>query len=85
LTKKEFERRCARVDALVALLAAEFDIGFAEMSRLKRSIERYPAKYREMMTWLLREDVDRMPCQRCHGRGSVAMKPQGRNEAHAPR
>lgn len=80
MTNDELERRCRRVDALVAMLAEEFDdIGLAETSRIRRQFERWAAKFREVLTFFTNEwDAGRERCRRCHGRGSTPID-MGRN------
>lgn len=71
MTHEEFARRAGRVELLCALLADEFDVGFAEMSRLKRAVKKFPARYRELMQFLLAADREHVTCRKCHGSGTV--------------
>jgi len=75
MTPDQIDRRAARVEALVALLADEFEqVGFAEMMHLKRNIERYPARFRELLSKMMEpHERNLMTCGRCGGRGRIAL------------
>jgi hypothetical protein len=75
MTADDVDRRVARVEALVSLLADEFaQVGYAEMMHLKRNVERYPARFRELLAKMVHpHELNLVTCGRCRGRGRLVL------------